>query len=73
MAKAQRFPRKVEFWTTDAQAEAIDRLDASGLLNKADHLRRAIELYLQHLDALAMSRLTTANGAHHQAAGAHNV
>jgi hypothetical protein len=54
MAKpAGRFTRRVEFWTTEAQANAIDGLNDGGLLGKADHLRLMADLYLQHRNAVA--------------------
>ena len=49
MAKPQRFPDRIEFWTTPEQAEAIARLGSSGIWNRSDHLRFACELYLQRL------------------------
>lgn len=48
-----RFTRRVEFWTTEAQADAIARLNDGGLLGKADHLRLMADLYLQHRVAVA--------------------
>jgi hypothetical protein len=42
-----RFTRRVEFWTTEAQADAINRLNDGGLLGKADHLRLMADWYLQ--------------------------
>jgi hypothetical protein len=59
MARPQRFPRKLEFWTSDTQGDAIDRLEASGLLNRADHLRQAVDYYLR---ALAPPRPVAPNG-----------
>ena len=41
---------RVEFWTTPEQLEAIRRLDNIGTLNRADHLRRATEMYLEYID-----------------------
>ena len=58
-----RFTRRVEFWTTEAQADAIDRLNDGGLLGKADHLRLMTEMYLQQRAANAPRQ-----PAHHQPA-----
>jgi hypothetical protein len=44
-----RFTRRVEFWTTPAQADAIDRLNDGGLLGKADHLRLMADWYLRQM------------------------
>ena len=44
---AERFTRRVEFWTTEAQADAIAQLNDGGLLGKADHLRLMADRYLQ--------------------------
>jgi hypothetical protein len=48
-----RFTRRVEFWTTPAQADAIDRLNDGGLLGKADHLRLMADWYLQQRSQMA--------------------
>jgi hypothetical protein len=52
MSRAPRFSRKVEFYTTEMQADAFDALAANGLLNRSDHYRQAFEFYLPQLDAL---------------------
>ena len=61
-----RFTRRVEFWTTEAQADAINRLNDGGLLGKADHLRLMADWYLQQRAATIAPR--RAMNAHHQQA-----
>jgi hypothetical protein len=57
-----RFTRRVEFWTTEAQADAIDRLNDGGLLGKADHLRLMADWYLRQMAAPRPAM----NGQHQQ-------
>jgi hypothetical protein len=64
-----RLTRRVEFWTTPEQADAIDRLNDGGLLGKADHLRLMVDWYLQQRAANAAQR-PAVNG-HHQVAPEH--
>ena len=62
-----RLTRRVEFWTTEAQADAIDALNDGGLLGKADHLRLMVDWYLQQRAANAAPRpAQPTNGVHHQ-------
>jgi hypothetical protein len=62
-----RFTRRVEFWTTEAQADAINRLNDGGLLGKADHLRLMADWYLQQRAATIAPR-PAMNAQHQQAA-----
>jgi hypothetical protein len=64
----ERFTRRVEFWTTPEQADAIARLNDGGLLGKADHLRLMADWYLQQ--RAATPRPAQSNGQDHQPAGA---
>ncbi|MGC2779998.1 MAG: hypothetical protein WA418_30600 [Bradyrhizobium sp.] len=56
MAKKQRFPIKIEFWTSDQQFEALKLLAEMSLMDRADHLRQAVNLYLTHHGAIAAVR-----------------
>jgi hypothetical protein len=49
MARPQRFPMKVEFWTTAEQFAALESLEANSLPNKSDHLRQACDWYLRQM------------------------
>ena len=48
-----RFSRRVEFWTTPEQADALELLNDGGLLGKADHLRLMADWYLRQRAANA--------------------
>jgi hypothetical protein len=48
----RRFPMRVIFSTTEAHAAALERLAANSLLDQSDHLRQALDWYLQQMGAL---------------------
>jgi hypothetical protein len=69
MAKAARFPRKIEVWVPDAIADAFDLLASDQLgLSVSDHARQAFRLYLTQLGALKPRPMP--NGQMHQPARA---
>jgi hypothetical protein len=65
MARAPRFPNKIEFWTNDQQLQGLELLTSDGLSDKASHMRQALQLYLRQF-GIASTR-PAANGAHHPA------
>jgi hypothetical protein len=68
MARPQRFPNKIEFWTNDEQLHGLELLTSDGLSDKANHLRQALAMYLRHFGISSAPRpVQPANG--HQAAG----
>jgi hypothetical protein len=46
MAKAARFPRKLECWVPDQIADGFELLAADQLLTASDHMRQAFLIYL---------------------------
>jgi hypothetical protein len=72
MAKAARFPRKLEVWVPDAIAEGFELLASDGLLTISDHARQAFRLYLTQLGALKARPMQSVNGQQQeQARGVH--
>ena len=69
MARPQRFPNKVEFWTNDTQLRGLELLCADGLSDKASHLRQALAMYLRAA-GIAPARPAATNGMHHHPAPA---
>jgi hypothetical protein len=67
MARPQRFPNKVEFWTNDQQLRGLELLCADGLTDKASHLRQALAMYLRHFGITSAPRPPQANGQHQEA------
>lgn len=63
MAKAVRFPRKMEVWVPDSIADAFELLAADQLLSTSDHMRQAFRLYLTQL---GMMPSRPVNGHAHQ-------
>jgi hypothetical protein len=49
MAKAVRFPRKLEVWVPESIADGFDMLAADQLLSISDHMRQALARYLAAL------------------------
>jgi hypothetical protein len=47
MARAPRFPNKIEFWTNDQQLQGLELLASDGLTDKATHMRQALKFYLR--------------------------
>jgi hypothetical protein len=71
MAKAVRFPRKIEFWVPDAIADGLDALAADGMLTISDHARQALALYLRTYGvAVAPRPAQSINGQHKETARA---
>ncbi len=56
MAKQQRFPIKLEFWTNEAQYEALCLLAEASLVDRSAHLRTALAAYLAQHGAIAALR-----------------
>jgi hypothetical protein len=46
MAKAVRFPRKLEVWVPDGIADGYELLARDQLLSVSDHMRQALARYL---------------------------
>jgi len=67
MAKAVRFPRKIEVWVPDAIANGFELLAADQLLTVSDHARQAFRLYLTQLGAMGAPR-PASNGQHQEQA-----
>jgi hypothetical protein len=64
-----RFTHRIEFWTTEEQAERIARWNDGGMFSKADKLRLACDLADQHFaNANGSARPAQPNG-HHPANG----
>jgi hypothetical protein len=70
MSRPQRFPNKIEFWTTDGQLRGLELLCADGLTDKASHLRQAVALYLRHFGISSAPQPAQPNGQHQEAARA---
>jgi hypothetical protein len=69
MARPQRFPNKVEFWTNDQQLQGLELLTSDGLTDKAGHLRQALAMYLRACGIITAPRpAPTVNGVHHHQA-----
>ena len=69
MARPQRFPNKVEFWTNDQQLQGLELLTSDGLSDKANHLRQALQMYLRYCGVVAAPRpAQPVNGHQHQPA-----
>jgi hypothetical protein len=66
MGRPQRFPFKLEFWTTPEQLQGIELLCSDGLTYKAGHLRQAVQMYLRHFGINPAPRPAAPNGAHPQ-------
>jgi hypothetical protein len=69
MARPQRFPNKIEFWTNDDQLQGLELLCSDGLTDKASHMRQALQMYLRHFGIAATRPAQPANGHHHQPIG----
>jgi hypothetical protein len=71
MAKAARFPRKLEVWVPDAIADGLDALASDGLLTISDHARQALALYLRNYGITVAPRpAQSPNGQHQERANA---
>ena len=69
MARPQRFPNKIEFWTNDEQLLGLELLTSDGLSDKANHLRQALAMYLRHFGISSAPRpAQPVNGHQHQPA-----
>jgi hypothetical protein len=69
MAKAARFPTKIEVWVPDEYAAAFELLAGDQLLTVSDHARQAFRLYLTQLGALKPRPAQPLNGHHQQEQG----
>ncbi|WP_316159803.1 hypothetical protein [Bradyrhizobium sp. SZCCHNRI20481] len=67
MSKRPRFPIKLEFWTSPEQYEALQLLADASLMDRSNHLRQAVNIYLMQHGAIAAVRQQQANGAGHAA------
>jgi hypothetical protein len=72
MAKAVRFPRKLEVWVPDSMANAYETLAADHLLSVSDHLRLALQSYLR-ANGITPQPTRSINGQQHQEANRHGV
>jgi hypothetical protein len=68
MARPQKFPNKIEFWTNDQQLQGLELLTSDGLTDKASHMRQALQMYLRQF-GIASAR-PVPNGHPHQPAAA---
>jgi hypothetical protein len=67
MSRPQRFPFKVEFWTTPGQVRGLELLCSDGLTDKASHLRQAVQMYLRHFGiSSAPPQPAQPNGQHQE-------
>jgi hypothetical protein len=60
MAKAVRFPTKLEVWVPQSIADGFELLATDQLLSVSDHMRQALSLYLK-----GHGLLPQRNGQHH--------
>ena len=65
MARPQRYPYKVEFWTTAAQWDALQSLTADQLTDTATQMRQALAMYLRTLGVNTMPARPAQNGKDH--------
>ncbi len=56
MAKKQLYPIRLEFWTSEEQFAALQLLADASLIDRASHLRTALNTYLAQLGAIAAIR-----------------
>jgi hypothetical protein len=70
MSRPQRFPNKIEFWTTDGQLRGLELLCSDGLTDKASHLRQAVQMYLRACGIIAAPQPAQPNGHHQETARA---
>jgi hypothetical protein len=49
MARPQRYPHRIEFWTTPQQYDALQLLTADQLTDTATQMRQALSCYLRSL------------------------
>jgi hypothetical protein len=69
MSKPQRFPIKLEFWSTEQQLQGLELLCSDQLTDKASHLRQALQMYLRHFGIVAAPRpAPSVNGQHQEQA-----
>jgi hypothetical protein len=66
MAKAARFPRKLEVWVTDAIADGFQLLAQDQLLSVSDHARQALARYLMTMN-IPTTTPRAANGQQQEA------
>jgi hypothetical protein len=71
MSRPQRFPVKIEFWSTEQQLQGLELLTADQLSDKATHLRQALQMYLRHCGVVTAPR--PANGQQNQEKSSHVV
>ena len=64
--RPQRFPVKIEFWSTEAQLRGLELFTADGLSDKATHLWQALQMYLRHFGISTSQPAQSANGQQHQ-------
>jgi hypothetical protein len=73
MARPQRFPNKIEFWTTDQQLQGLELLTSDGLSDKASHMRQALAMYLRHFGINSAPRPAQPLNGHHQQEQTHGL
>jgi len=69
----RRFPMKIQFATTEAHAAALETLAANSLLDQSDHLRQALDWYLQQMGALRPRQMMNGQGADEHAPADHRT
>jgi hypothetical protein len=73
MARPQRFPNKIEFWTTDLQLQGLELLTSDGLTDKASHMRQALQMYLRACGVTSAPRPAQPINGHHQQEQSHGL
>jgi len=73
MSRPQRFPIRLEFWTTDLQLQGLELLTSDGLSDKANHLRQALQMYLRYCGVVASPRPASPLNGHHQQEQGHGL
>ena len=68
MARPQRYPYKIEFWTTPQQFEGLQLLTADQLTDTATQMRQALSFYLRHLGIAPARPAPVPNGQHKEQA-----
>lgn len=71
MARVQRFPVKLEFWTTEEQLAGLELLCSDQLTDKPTRLREALKMLLLYNGINPAPRPAAPNGVHRAAGVEH--
>lgn len=66
MSRPQRFPIRLEFWSTEQQLQGLELLTADGLSDRATYLRQALAMYLRHFGISSAPRPAQPLNGQHQ-------